>query len=539
MARHPQVCPTCYLVYSTLDRARALLKEKEAQRLRDSVVTVASAASTSSLDGAISLVPGETAASASKKQRPVARKAPVKGRKAPRGGKRGDMSGSRSGNGGSGAWARPGVGPRRPKASSTTSLHLTSLSSTGGTLHPSRTANGSLDRLPRVHSAGSARSARSHSHGFPDGQTDSFLEDPSTDTAVSSMGDADPQPRRRRDREAAREERKAERQRQQLRKSPVRVAAASRSILPDHIAANGSYEAAAKAKLDKPKFQSSVTSANLASHEQLDSFLRGNAVNASMEYPADRTGTFLDDIQGDAEEEHLKEQAEKAEARLREQRKVEREALMREWQGFLAATWGEDAGKGAAPEGKGWRGSILVVENDPDVGVAAVRALATAGYFVYTADDGPKALTLTRSLTLDAVLVAAELPSLNGTDISRIIRQREERAAAVATASNRGNNANEEPHVPILALTEHQEESDLQAFMEVSSILMFSSASSYMFCAVAVATAVDPRPAWMAASQNPFTFHRCCPQWKRQCRTPWKASPMAGMCGWRGIQRSP
>jgi PAS domain S-box-containing protein len=68
---------------------------------------------------------------------------------------------------------------------------------------------------------------------------------------------------------------------------------------------------------------------------------------------------------------------------------------------------------------------VLVVEDAPTVRLMAGRALAEAGYTVLESGDGAEALDMIRSRTgpLDLVITDLGLPSMNGQDLARCLRQ--------------------------------------------------------------------------------------------------------------------
>lgn len=210
------------------------------------------------------------------------------------------------------------------------------------------------------------------------------------------------------------------------------------------------------------------------------------------------------------EEEAAAEAKAAEEERERQRKEADDKSIEAEWKRYCAQTWGTEAGKGGRAEGHGWRGTVLVVENDARVGLGILIALCTAGYHVFAAADGPKALGLTRTIEIDALLVASELPSLNGIDIARILRQREERAAAVGLVgpgqSNNGGEDVEAPHLPILAISEFQEDQDLRAFMEVrGSARRFFARSPLTLSSDLIMI----RREWMVVSRSRCTSRRC------------------------------
>ncbi|ROH93342.1 DNA-binding response regulator [Stagnimonas aquatica] len=66
---------------------------------------------------------------------------------------------------------------------------------------------------------------------------------------------------------------------------------------------------------------------------------------------------------------------------------------------------------------------LLLAEDDPDIGAAAVRGLAQRGFAVDWVKDGPSALTaLASGEHFDALLLDLGLPGLDGHDVLRRLR---------------------------------------------------------------------------------------------------------------------
>jgi len=77
---------------------------------------------------------------------------------------------------------------------------------------------------------------------------------------------------------------------------------------------------------------------------------------------------------------------------------------------------------------------VLVVEDDPGIGKLITEDLTDQGYAVDWARDGDEALSLLRSFPYDLVVLDIMLPSLDGFDITRTLRD-------------------ERDHVPVLMLS--------------------------------------------------------------------------------------
>ena len=163
-------------------------------------------------------------------------------------------------------------------------------------------------------------------------------------------------------------------------------------------------------------------------------------------------------------------------ARFEEEQRRDR-AVQAEYQDLLDKTMGS-----------GQRGHILIVDTDAWSVTAATRALVSAGFAVTVLGDGPSALNLTRSTTVDCLLLARDLPSISGIEVVKVLRQRE--AAKEATRPGaRGAGAF---HLPVVAFTGNTEPQDLQLYMEsgfdgcVSKPLDISALLNTMAAAVPV-----------------------------------------------------
>jgi len=81
---------------------------------------------------------------------------------------------------------------------------------------------------------------------------------------------------------------------------------------------------------------------------------------------------------------------------------------------------GEQAGDGAAARAA----TVLVVDDDPDVRCFLVNSLATLGYLVVEAKDGPAALQALDEVNPDLMLVDFAMPGMNGAQVASIVRKR-------------------------------------------------------------------------------------------------------------------
>jgi CheY-like chemotaxis protein len=65
---------------------------------------------------------------------------------------------------------------------------------------------------------------------------------------------------------------------------------------------------------------------------------------------------------------------------------------------------------------------VLVVDDDPDMRLLARTSLATVGFEVLEANDGPSALATAISVRPDCVLLDVDMPGLGGVDVCRALR---------------------------------------------------------------------------------------------------------------------
>lgn len=99
-------------------------------------------------------------------------------------------------------------------------------------------------------------------------------------------------------------------------------------------------------------------------------------------------------------------------------------------------------GTALAESGRHFRGSVLVVDDEPTIAEVVSRYLERAGYDVRSAGDGAQALRLVAESRPDLVVLDVMLPGLNGLEVMRRLRDLER------------------DRVPIILLTAKGEESD-------------------------------------------------------------------------------
>jgi len=86
----------------------------------------------------------------------------------------------------------------------------------------------------------------------------------------------------------------------------------------------------------------------------------------------------------------------------------------------------------------GTRGTVLVVDDEPNVGAGLRRVLSQAGYLVHVVCDGRSALTLLESESPDLVILDLLMPGLGGVETCKAIRKipgRENTPVLVLTGS--------------------------------------------------------------------------------------------------------
>lgn len=71
------------------------------------------------------------------------------------------------------------------------------------------------------------------------------------------------------------------------------------------------------------------------------------------------------------------------------------------------------------------RGTILIVEDDPDIRAGLADALESEGYAALTAPDGKQGLALARQQRFDLILLDIMMPGLSGYDVCRELRRRD------------------------------------------------------------------------------------------------------------------
>ncbi|UCC17881.1 MAG: response regulator [Dehalococcoidales bacterium] len=67
--------------------------------------------------------------------------------------------------------------------------------------------------------------------------------------------------------------------------------------------------------------------------------------------------------------------------------------------------------------------SILVVDDEIHMCEVLKRLLKKAGYYVFTASDGKKALNITRERKPDVILLDLMMPGMNGREVCQIVRK--------------------------------------------------------------------------------------------------------------------
>ena len=77
---------------------------------------------------------------------------------------------------------------------------------------------------------------------------------------------------------------------------------------------------------------------------------------------------------------------------------------------------------------------VLVVEDDQDIAEVLQRSLRMEGYEVRTASDGKLALEHSRSFTPDLVILDLGLPTLDGLEVARTLREGDDVPILILTA---------------------------------------------------------------------------------------------------------
>ncbi len=72
---------------------------------------------------------------------------------------------------------------------------------------------------------------------------------------------------------------------------------------------------------------------------------------------------------------------------------------------------------------EGFRGSILVVEDEPTIASVVARYLTQAGYLVQVAGDGPQALAAAKAHRPDLAVLDLMLPGMGGFEVMRRLRR--------------------------------------------------------------------------------------------------------------------
>ena len=117
-----------------------------------------------------------------------------------------------------------------------------------------------------------------------------------------------------------------------------------------------------------------------------------------------------------------------------------------------------------AVTGSGVKGSLLLVDTEVDEVLRAADVLVREGFSVVVATDGSKALSLTRLRDFDCMLIATQLPSLSGVEVTRVLRQRE--AGLLSSARLTAGSGAAVPHLPIVAFTANTAPDALRVYMD-------------------------------------------------------------------------
>jgi two-component system response regulator ResD len=80
------------------------------------------------------------------------------------------------------------------------------------------------------------------------------------------------------------------------------------------------------------------------------------------------------------------------------------------------------------------RGSILVVDDEPTIGVVVSRYLERAGYSARVAADGYEAMRLADERSPDLVVLDIMLPGIDGLEVMRRLQERERTSVILLTA---------------------------------------------------------------------------------------------------------
>jgi signal transduction histidine kinase/ActR/RegA family two-component response regulator len=108
----------------------------------------------------------------------------------------------------------------------------------------------------------------------------------------------------------------------------------------------------------------------------------------------------------------------------------------------------DDSGAGVAPVAA----RVLVAEDNPVNRAFAVAVLRRAGHEVLAVDNGKEALAAYDDESFDVVLLDLQMPEMDGLELAAAIRERERSAGG---------------HIPIIAVTAHDESGQLAALREL------------------------------------------------------------------------
>jgi len=104
-----------------------------------------------------------------------------------------------------------------------------------------------------------------------------------------------------------------------------------------------------------------------------------------------------------------------------------------EWLEENGAIWPDESGVGAAAvervrplarEAEKLRGSVLVVDDDPDIREILRKTLTAAGYSVLQAADGVEALAIVLESPPDLIILDEMMPRMSGSELLRELRER-------------------------------------------------------------------------------------------------------------------
>jgi DNA-binding response OmpR family regulator len=85
------------------------------------------------------------------------------------------------------------------------------------------------------------------------------------------------------------------------------------------------------------------------------------------------------------------------------------------------------------------RGSILVVDDEPTIGLVVSRYLERAGYDTRIAVDGPAALDAVAERSPDLIVLDLMLPGIDGLEVMRRVRERADRTSAIILLTAKGD----------------------------------------------------------------------------------------------------